>query len=249
MNWSETFQNFIDSYIEFDKIDKDLIEKNIEECFKEETNIDYRIFNKIKLKTNWVSSSNFSFCVNYFGGEENFYLNILDTNSEHNKIRSIFENYLKKHLSIPYSKFFIGDNYKINRIKLEKIKYFIECERPEKEYIKFNPNLNDKMEIKKLIQRSNIKLLFRPALCGNNNILTFKLDAIIVDYNPKELFKYDFIKKIFEARKIKNKENFKNFIEKIKEDRVYIDSRFNKFKFSKDKLKNSNDKILEILNS
>lgn len=250
MNWTEAFQNYVDSYIELDKLDKESIEKIIDEEMKNITKIDYRLFNNIKLKTKWISSADFSFKPNYYTGEELFTLNILDTSSQYNKIREIFENHFEKNFTIPYSKLFIGDNYKINRIKLEKIKYFIEYEHADKkEYIKFNPNFEDKIEIKKMIQRSNIKLLFKPALCGNNNILTFKIDSIIINYNPRELFKYDFIKKIFDARKMKNRENFKEYIDKIKEDRVYLDSKFNGFKFSKNKLKNSNDKILEILNN
>lgn len=252
MNWEEIFKNFVDSYIDIDKIDEKETSKNIEEYLKEFKNQskDYIAFNEIKLKTNWVQSNDFFFKQNYYDSDELYTFNIMDSKSEYKNIKKLFEDIVKKPISIPQKKLIISDNYKINRIKLDKIKYFIEYEHSDKkEYIKFNPNFNDTHDIKKLIHRSDIKFLFRPALSNFQSMLTFKLDAIIINYNPKELFKYDFIRKIFEARKMKNKENFREYIEKIKEDRVFIDSKFNSYKFNKNKLNNSNDKILNMLSN
>lgn len=248
MNWSETFKNYIESYTYLDKLDNDSIIDNIKNTLKSDTSVkEYRLFD-IKLKTNWIRSNDFSIYTNYFNGEENFTLNIVDTNLEHKNIKWIFENYYGKKIDIPINKMFVSENFKINKVKFDKIKYFMEYNHKNNiEYIKFNPDYNNKMEIKRLLLRSNIKLLMKPAICQSNTILTFKLEGIIIDYNPKEVFKYEFIKKIFDARKIRNRENFIEHIEKIKEDRVIIDSRFNKYKFNKNKLKESNNKILEIL--
>ena len=255
MNWTEIFKNYVESYTYLDKLDNSSIIKIIHKTVKESVSCekpikDYNLFD-IKLKTNWINYNNFSINYNSYdkANDENYTLSIMDTNLEYKNIKWIFENYFEKHFDIPFNKLFISENYKINRIKFDKIKYFIEYPNQNNvEYIKFNPNFNDKMEIKKLLSKSNIKLLFKPATCKSNTMLTFKLDGIIINYNPQVLFKYDFIKKIFDVIKKRNKENFTDYIEKIKEDRIIIDSRFNSYKFSKNKLKESNDKILDILN-
>jgi len=255
IDWVETFQNYIDSFLDINQLDPNDIRNKLGEVSKESLN-NYFIFKDIKLKTGWITKDNISLKSNFYDDFDTYTLGIIESTSDHNKIKSIFEDYFKKKLYTPFNKLYLANNYKINKVKLDKIKYFIEHETRDNkiEYIKFNPDFNNKLELKKLIQRSDIKLLFKPILSNltvieeYDQVLTYKIDSIIINYNPKELFKYSFIKRIFEARRAKNKEEFTEYIKKIKDDRVYIDNKFNGFKFSKNKLKDSNNRIIDMLN-
>ena len=78
-------------------------------------------------------------------------------------------------------------------------------------------------------------------------ILILKVNTIIVNFN-KNLLKYPYIKKIFEKINSNNKNKQREFLEKIKrEEKVIIDTKFSKYKKNRINIKNSNEKIMDLI--
>jgi hypothetical protein len=78
-------------------------------------------------------------------------------------------------------------------------------------------------------------------------ILILKVNTIIINFG-KNLIKYPYIKKIFEKINANNKIKEKEFFDKIKkEEKVIIDTKFSKYKKNKINIKNSNEKIINLL--
>ncbi len=259
MNWSEHFKTHIETYVEpinFETyLNKDTID-NIKNTINKNKDKKCFTLDNIKLSTNFITKNNIN--IKYSSTDYNKSQMIILGNSS-----DIFFNFKEKlekevfnhefHLPIPKNKFFANKNVKINNIDFSKLTYFINYfnKEQQREYIKFTPDFDKTDEIKKMLLSTEIKLLCEIVLYNLNEEsrgMAIRLKSIIVDYDYK-LSKYPYIKKAFDIRYFKMKKERQELEKKVKDDRVIIDSKFNKFKFNKEKLHNSNNKILELLHA
>ena len=243
MNWSEHFKTHIETYVEpinFETyLNKDTID-NIKNTINKNKDKKCFTLDNIKLSTNFITKNNIN--IKYSSTDYNKSQMIILGNSS-----DIFFNFKEKlekevfnhELHLPKNKFFANKNVKINNIDFSKLTYFINYfnKEQQREYIKFTPDFDKTDEIKKMLISTEIKLLCEIVLYNLN-----------VDYDYK-LSKYPYIKKAFDIRYFKMKKERQELEKKVKDDRIIIDSKFNKFKFNKEKLQNSNNKILELLHA
>ncbi len=256
MNWSEHFKKYIetfaeplnyDSYFTKDKLD------NIKNCINKNKNKNCFTLNDVKISTNFIQKNNLNIKYNNLEDKQTKMVVLGNSSDIFFKVKETLGEIIGKELYIPKNKIFANKNIKINNIDFSKLSYFINYfnKEQQREYIKFTPDCNNINEIKTMLLSTEIKLLGEFVLYNLNTEnpgMSFRLKSIIIDYDYK-LSKYPYIKKAFDIRYYKMKKERNEIEKKIKEDKVILDSKFNTFKFNKEKLNNSNNKIMELLHA
>jgi hypothetical protein len=161
------------------------------------------------------------------------------------QIDSVFDN---KYIVSSIKKFKnpIKDSICINNVQLEKINFFIQSEN---EYIKVNPEVTNNSDIMEILKKNDSEYLFYPVLTrtsDNKFYLTLKIKGIVIHYN-KFLSKYPFIKRVFDAKRIVDRKLNKEIKEKDKCDKVFLETKFNTYKIGRNKINNSNNKLINLL--
>ncbi len=140
----------------------------------------------------------------------------------------------------------VKDSICVNNIEIDKINFFINSDN---EYIKVNPEVTNKSDIIEILRKNNSEILFYPVLTKTNSnklYLTLKIKGIIIHYN-KYLSKYPFIKRVFDAKRVVDRRLNKEVKEKEKSDKVFLETKFNTYKIGRNKINNSNNKLINLL--
>lgn len=246
MDWSEQFENYINSYKDIYKFSPEDL-KNVKDIEKTKKNPKHtQILYNVKLQSDWINGKEITFSTKYYFGQVNKYMLFLNENSYIiNNIKSIFDSFYNKDFSYSKNKY-NQKSFKINNISESKLKYFLSCKFDEKtEYIKFTPDF--KLEnICQILTNCKFKILCVPWIIQNSNnyMIGLKIESIVIDYN-KNLLKYKSIKDMIDIvvrnKKKEIKENTRNDIK--------LEYKFNKYKYKNTKIDESNNRILDLINN
>ncbi len=252
-DWNQIFSEYINKFSDVNTIDEEELKNTLQE-YKDNNEQDSIKLYKCMYNSGIIKSpTKLVIKVNINTLNKNVQMTIsMNDLTFVNKINQQINNIFNKSYIVPKDKY--KKSIKINNIEIDKINFFLNYNR---EYIKVNPEEKNIIDIKYMLNRHEYELLFYPVLSQFNNVnyLSFKIKGIIIhiESNTKYIHKMEFIKRVLDAKRInerklnRNKEQGKDKEKEV--DKVFIESKFNTYKVGRNKINNSNKKLISLLSS